>query len=133
MGGVSKEESECPLCRAVATEQPISAFIGGASWDPKVFVVLPTKETKGHRCRFMIVSKEHVTDVENPLQAEAFLYYFMRTHGTEVFDILMPTHATVTTHFHRVACSTDDSEATDWEQIFRTERITVRNVKVTKK
>src|SRR5947207_3036170 len=101
--GISKEVAECPLCTAAAIETPQAAFVGGDANSPTTFVILQTKNMKGHEWRYMILTTKHVADIPNVGQAEAYLYYYMRLRGIGAFEIMEPTHSTITDHWHRVA------------------------------
>ena len=121
--GISKEVAECPLCTAAAMETPEAVFAGGRAEDPTTFVILQTKNMKGHEWRYMILTTKHVANIPNIGQAEAYLYYYMRLRGVEAFEIMEPNHATVKDHWHRVASDMETGD--DRELVGQTDRIQV--------
>src|SRR5712664_518031 len=121
--GMSKEQSECPLCTAAAMETPQCVFMGGSADNPDTLLILQTKNMKGHEWRYMIMTTKHAAMIPNAWQAEAYLYYFMRTKGITSFEILKPTHASITDHFHIVA--SDSASGEDRNLIKQTDRVQV--------
>jgi len=120
---MSKEQAECPLCTAAATENPRGVFVGGDTNHPNTLVILQTKNMKGHEFRYMILPTNHIAEIPSPGQAEAYLYYFMRGSGIKAFEIMEPTNATIKDHWHRVA--SDMETGNDRELVRQTDRIQV--------
>src|SRR5439155_26486942 len=93
--GIAKEVAECVLCTAAAMEIPQAVFAGGEANNPITFIILQTKNMKGHEWRYMIMTTKHVAEIPNEGQAEAYLYYFMRAKSVRAFEIMQPTNASI--------------------------------------
>ena len=115
--------SECPLCVAVHSEVPLKTIPSNGGI---VYVILKTKDMKGHPHRVMVVSDRHGLYVPESSRAIAALFQFIiEGHQCHDWVILSPTHATVKDHWHRVASDTDP-KGKDSLLIERTDRIEIR-------
>ena len=115
------KDNECPLCNFSNSGEKIYYQ------DDKI-VIVETKNRKGHQCRIMVVSKDHVSNVSDSLWNYA-LYKLIET-GKKVFDyspkfvIMEATFANIKTHWHLVATDLDPN-ADDFSQILKTPWIDV--------
>jgi hypothetical protein len=115
----------CRLCRALETE-PAKKRIpsNGYSWGTG-YTILPTKDKKGHKHRYMIVSNVHEEyNAEHDDRALGELIQFMLQFGVD-FTIMQPTFASIKRHWHLVA-STLEENAMDVAQIQNTPRIEIK-------
>ena len=115
----------CPLCK-IPREEVLAEF---QSWK-----LARTKTMKGHRERLMLFHREHVRRLDEGSIGQAYMLlvqagskYFSFAEKWAVFE---PVYATVPDHWHRVA-SDLDSSAEDHEQILKTPRMIIDNVKKT--
>ena len=134
LGSASSQTSEtpadCPLCKILGRETLERTFTvdynrSGRKLHERFFIV-GTKNKKGHFYRLMVVVDSHspVVSPEAENGAIAELFRFMKAFGVD-FAIMESTHATVASHWHRVA--TDfDPKAEDVKQIGDTDRLEVR-------
>lgn len=111
----------CPLCNLDLKNEIIYGEYGP-------FLVIRTKNLKGHRERIMIVHKQHVHSISNAEYEEAldFLVEIGKRvfHYTPKFVIMDSTFATITEHWHLV-CTDLDPKSEDLDQILRTKWIKV--------
>jgi len=113
--------NHCPLCNLNLKEEIIYGEYGP-------FLVLRTKDLKGHRERIMIVHKRHVHNVEWK-EFEAAIEFLIEI-GKKAFDyapkfvIMDTTFATITEHWHLV-CTDLDPKSDDFQQILGTKWIKV--------
>jgi len=91
---------ECRLCRIINNEN--DKFL----YEDEFVIIVPTNKMKGHKKRIMIVSKSHL---DNNIEITTFEDIF-RKYCYEYFDeeptciIASPEYATITNHWHRIAC-----------------------------
>ena len=116
-------KNHCPLCSLDLSKERIF-------YEDSFFVVLRTKALKGHRERFMIVSKEHVHDISHEA-FESALDIVVRIGrklfcGSGKFIIMDSTFATINQHWHLV-CTDLDPKSDDFEQILKTNWLRVIN------
>jgi len=113
--------SECSLCSLRLEEEVIYGEYGP-------FLVLQTKDLKGHRERIMIVIKEHVHNIPFNLYEGAL--DFLVEIGKRVFNytpkfvIMDSTFATNKQHWHLVATDLDPNSE-DFQQILNTKWVKV--------
>ncbi len=90
------------------------------------FFIVGTKNKKGHFYRLMVVADSHSPTVSPEAEngAVAELFKFMKDFGVD-FAIMESTHATVASHWHRVATDLHPT-AEDVKQIGDTDRLEVR-------
>jgi len=117
----SAKAKKCPLCDIDLNEEKVY-------WDVPAFVILKTKDLKGHKERIMIVYKAHRHEI--PYEAyEAALDALIKI-GKKVFNytskfvIMDSTFATINEHWHLVATDLDP-KSEDFDQILRTKWIKV--------
>lgn len=115
------QTKNCQLCKARLSEKLVMFD------ETDTYAILPTKDKKGHKFRYMVVSLEHTTEPCNPEQGVSFLFSVMKQFGVD-FTIMEPDHATVKDHWHRVA-SDFKEDSKDVEQMVNTNRIEVRHIK----
>ena len=114
-------KNKCPLCNLNLKEEVILGEYGP-------FLVLRTKDLKGHRERIMIVIKRHVHNIPFKLYEEAL--NFLVEVGKRVFSytpkfvIMDSTFATIREHWHIVATDLDPNSK-DFQQILKTKWIQV--------
>ena len=107
----------CPLCSMDLSKEIIF-------YEDGYFLVLRTKKLKGHRERFMIISKEHIHTLHSQLHYEVAIEILVKV-GTTLFKgrgkfiIMDSTFATINEHWHLV-CSDLDPKADDFDQILAT-------------
>lgn len=112
---------KCPLCSLKLDEEVVYGEYGP-------FLVLRTKDLKGHRERIMIVIKVHTHNIGFHLYEEAL--NFLVEVGKRVFSytpkfvIMDSTFATINEHWHLVATDLDPNSE-DFQQILRTKWIRV--------
>lgn len=118
-------KSKCPLCSLNLEEEVILGEYGP-------FLVLRTKDLKGHRERIMIVIKRHVHNIPFSLYEEAidFLYEVGKRvfSYTPKFVIMDNTFATIREHWHLVATDLDPNSE-DFQQILKTKWVWVADPK----
>jgi len=119
-------EKECGCCRAY--KEKTGSSVGGwfhAEDHYEWFRIVPTKDSKGHELRLMVVSKRHAAHVGYESEAKMELIKQMLAHGSD-FAVFQPTHATIPDHWHIVASTLGESNASDTYQIQDTDRIEIR-------
>jgi len=113
--------ANCPLCELDLQKEKIF-------YEDYSFIVLRTKNLKGHRERIMIVYKRHQHTI--PYKAYERALNIISQIGREVFKytpkfvILDSTFATINDHWHLVA-SDLDPKSEDFDQILATRWIKV--------
>jgi hypothetical protein len=114
----------CSLCEAIKSEAE-EVWIAPAYEGHTDFEILKTKAMKGHKFRYMIVSRVHMDNVGGQAwrYAAGRLIEFMMEKCDEDFVVMYPDHATIKDHFHLVACDIADGD--DLEQIQNTKRFEV--------
>ena len=106
----------CPLCDLDLSKEKIFH-------EDNAFIILRTKNLKGHKERIMLVYKPHVHTL-SMIEIDAALELLERV-GRRVFNyapkfiIMDSTFATITEHWHLVATDLD-CKSTDHEQILET-------------
>jgi len=117
----------CNLCTAVSNE-PEEAFILPLYEGGLAFEILKTKDSKGHKHRYMVVAERHTETVSEfeANYAMGRLFEFMLSRKLDMFTILQPTHASIKNHWHLVSSSMDIGN--DEDKIADTQRIEVRLV-----
>ena len=111
----------CPLCNLKLEDEVIHGEYGP-------FLVLRTKDLKGHKERIMIVYKEHVHRI-NWKEYDAAIEFLIEV-GKRVFNytpkfvIMDSTFATITEHWHLV-CTDLDPKSDDFDQIIKTKWLKV--------
>jgi len=89
----------CPLCSIPKNETLLYE-------DNNVYLV-PTKDTKGHKVRVMVATKNHTTQPTFIEQTKAYavlLNYMNNLMQDQDWFIVSNQHATIPEHFHIVAC-----------------------------
>lgn len=123
-GNIVKETKvmvECPLCKLDLSQEKVF-------YEDQFFVVLRTKNLKGHKERIMIVSKSHVHRI--PMKAYESALDIVERFGriifkyTNKFVIMDSTFATINQHWHLVVTDLDP-KSEDIEQILKTRWIKV--------
>lgn len=110
-------KSECPLCKLDLSEEKVF-------YRDDFFVVIRTKDLKGHKERIMIVSMAHVRLPTMSREIDVAVEILERI-GRRVFNyapkfvIMDSTFATIKQHWHLVA-SDLDKNSNDFEQILKT-------------
>jgi hypothetical protein len=113
--------TECPLCKLDLKQEKIF-------YDDRSFLVLRTKDLKGHKERIMVVYKRHehtisykalerALDLLSEIGRKVFSY-------TPKFVIMDTTFATINDHWHLVGTDLDP-RSKDFEQILSTRWIKV--------
>jgi hypothetical protein len=91
---------KCKLCEAIKNEKPVFTF--------EDYIILSTKNMKGHHKRVMIVSKEHKKDlppIEKQHVMNVFILFCQNYFDEEpTFAMCEPTYATIPEHWHIIAC-----------------------------
>jgi hypothetical protein len=112
---------QCPLCGLDLKKEKIY-------YDDKSFLVLRTKNLKGHKERIMIVYKRHEHTV--PYKAFERALDLLSEIGKKVFSytpkfvIMDATFATINDHWHLVGTDLDP-KSKDFDQILATKWIKV--------
>jgi hypothetical protein len=112
---------QCPLCRLDLKKEKIY-------YDDKSFLVLRTKNLKGHKERIMIVYKQHEHTI--PYKAFERALDLLSDIGKKVFSytpkfvIMDTTFATINDHWHLVGTDLDP-KGKDFDQILSTRWIKV--------
>jgi hypothetical protein len=112
-------DENCALCNAIKSEIQLDYYAG--------FVILKTKNKKGHAKRCMVVTSNHRRQLKQPEEdtATAFLFRFIESqHRDHDWTIMQPTHASIPEHWHLVASTLDEGE--DQYLIEDTDRIEIR-------
>lgn len=113
--------TECPLCKLDLKTEKIF-------YDDRSFLILRTKDLKGHKERIMIVYKQHehtisfkalerALDLLSDMGRKVFSY-------TPKFVIMDATFATINDHWHLVGTDLDP-KSKDFDQILSTRWIKV--------
>ena len=111
----------CPFCELDLTSEKIY-------YEDRSFIVLKTKDLKGHRERIMIVYKEH--QHTTPYKAFELALDILYEIGKKVFSytpkfvIMDLTFATINDHWHLVVTDLDP-RSEDFDQILATRWIRV--------
>lgn len=114
-------ENKCPLCNLDLKKETIYGEYGP-------FVVIRTKDLKGHKERIMIVHKQHIHNVKWQ-EFEAAIEFLIEI-GKKIFSyspkfvIMDTTFATIKEHWHLVATDLS-AKSEDFEQILDTKWIKV--------
>ena len=91
---------KCKLCEAVKKEKPIFAF--------EEYVILSTKNMKGHHKRIMLVSREHkksLAPIEERHVMDIFTIFCQHHFDEEpTFALVESTYASIPDHWHKIAC-----------------------------
>ena len=104
--------SECPLCNILDNEKIL--------FEDDIIFIVSTKYMKGHKKRVMIVSKEHIRNIENEqYQLQKFIDFCKDYFDEPTFALCEPTFATLPEHWHYVACDWIGNE--DIKQLHYTE------------
>ena len=112
---------QCPLCRLDLKKEKIY-------YEDKSFLVLRTKNLKGHKERIMIVYKQHEHTI--PYKAFERALDLLSDIGKKVFSytpkfvIMDTTFATINDHWHLVGTDLDP-KSKDFAQILATKWIKV--------
>lgn len=112
---------KCPLCNLELHEEEIF-------YEDSTFLILRTKDLKGHKDRIMIVTKEHVHSISYIMYEAALL--IAEKIGriifayTPKFVIMDSTFATIKEHWHLVMTDLD-SKSEDFDQILLTRWVKV--------
>lgn len=118
---VEMTDTKCPLCNLDLAKELIY-------YDDPSFIVLQTKDLKGHVERIMIVYREHCHNV--PFKVLESALDILANVGMKVFKytpkfiIMDSTFATINEHWHLVATDLDP-KSKDFDQILRTKWIKV--------
>ena len=113
--------NNCPLCNLELHKEEIF-------YEDAAFIILRTKDLKGHRERMMIVSKEHVHSVDYITYDVAL--GVVEEIGKKIFSyapkfvIMDSTFATIKEHWHLVATDLDP-KSKDFDQILLTKWVKV--------
>jgi len=93
---------DCPLCKALENEK--DKFL----YEDDSFVILPTKDMKGHHKRIMIVIKTHYQFHPSIIEKKAVKMFidFCRKYFDEepTFALVESTYARIPQHWHKIAC-----------------------------
>lgn len=115
-------EKECPLCNLNLTEEHIR-------YNGRKFLVLDTKNKKGHKERIMVIIKKHGVNHPKKLLYRAIQQLIIE--GKKIFPldfILMgDKFSSVNSHWHIVASDTDPN-ADDYKQVMDTPFILILNI-----
>jgi len=91
---------KCKLCEAIKNEKPIFMF--------EDYIIVSTKNMKGHHKRIMIISKGHqkdLTPIENQHVMSVFTLFCQNYFDEEpTFALVDSTYASIPDHWHRIAC-----------------------------
>lgn len=115
----------CPLCN-VWEREPDNVF-----FENDKFVVMRTKNLKGHKERVMILSKEHVADINTEFTE---VLYFLRETIKPLFQytskvvVMDRTYGSIPDHWHYVVTDLDPN-SDDFYQVLGTPWIEVIHVK----
>lgn len=116
-----KESVKCPLCSLDLSKEKVF-------YDATPFMVIRTKDLKGHRERIMIVLTEHLHEIpfkEFEIALDILVEVGKRVFRyTPKFVIMDSTFATINEHWHLVATDLD-SKTEDFDQILATKWIKV--------
>jgi len=89
---------ECKLCQAIKNELPL--------YEDKNFVILHTKNMKGHHKRIMIVYKKHLKRIPDEKAClrkfKEFCYGYFNEEPT--YALVEGTYASIPNHWHKIAC-----------------------------
>lgn len=98
--------SECRLCNALINEK--KDYLYEDDWT----VILPTKNMKGHKKRIQVISKDH--SMLAPTYATQKFIDFCKKYFDEepTFVLNEPANATITDHWHLVACDWKGDDVT---------------------
>ena len=113
--------TQCPLCRLDLKKEKIY-------YDDRLFLVLRTKDLKGHKERIMVVYKQHEHTI--PYKALERALDLLSDIGRKVFSytpkfvIMDATFATINDHWHLVGTDLDP-KGKDFDQILATRWIKV--------
>ena len=92
----------CPLCELLKTEKDKILH------DSKYFVIVPTKDMKGHKKRVMTVFKHHASSIPRDIEKlliKAFVKWCEEYFDEEpTFALVDSTYASIVGHWHRIAC-----------------------------
>jgi hypothetical protein len=120
-GVVNLSTIQCPLCKLDLKKEKIY-------YEDRSFLVLRTKELKGHRERIMVVYKRHEHTI--PYKALERALDLLSEMGRKVFSytpkfvIMDATFATINDHWHLVGTDLDP-KSKDFDQILATRWIKV--------
>lgn len=118
---VSLSNIMCPLCRLDLKKEKIY-------YDDRSFLVLRTKDLKGHKERIMVVYKQHEHTI--PYKALERALDLLSDIGRKVFSytpkfvVMDATFATINDHWHLVGTDLDP-KSRDFDQILATRWIKV--------
>ena len=116
-----KEGKKCPLCGLDLSKEKVF-------YDSTPFMVIRTKDLKGHRERIVIVLTEHRHEI--PFKTYEIALDILTEIGKRVFKyvpkfvIMDSTFATINEHWHLVATDLDP-KTEDFDQILATKWIKV--------
>ena len=107
----------CPLCELDLSKEKIHLQNG-------YFLVLSTKDLKGHKERIMVVSFEHTHSLPSRLHYDSAIEILTKIgkkvfKGAGKFVIMDSTFATINQHWHLVATDLDP-KSEDFELILKT-------------
>jgi hypothetical protein len=120
-GVVSLSTTQCPLCKLDLKKEKIY-------YDDRSFLVIRTKDLKGHKERIMVVYKQHEHTI--PYKALERALDLLSDMGRKVFSytpkfvIMDATFATINDHWHLVGTDLDP-KSKDFDQILSTRWIKV--------
>lgn len=121
MSGVNLTTTSCPLCSLNLKKEKIYC-------EDRSFIVLRTKDLKGHKERIMVVYKRHEHTI--PYKALERALDLLSDIGRKVFSytpkfvIMDATFATINDHWHLVGTDLDP-KSKDFDQILSTRWIKV--------
>lgn len=111
-------DPNCSLCNLQDKENDEKIY-----YQDDEIIIVDTKDKKRHRCRIMVVVKDHVINVSDDLLLYA-LHKLIQV-GKEVFSytpkfvIMEATFATIKAHWHLVATDLNP-DSDDFNQILKT-------------
>jgi len=111
-------DNKCSLCSILERETPIVQ-------NNLVFLV-PTKDMKGHKIRFMVVTKRHVKEPSFEELTECYIMLFR--YADLVKDncfrlyVISGLYASVPEHFH-IMCCDDECTEEEYKQLQKTPKV----------
>lgn len=116
---------DCPLCLLNLSKETVF-------YEDGYFIVLRTKNLKGHKERIMIISKEHIHTLHSQIHYDAAFEIITKVgrklfKGCGKFIVMDSIFATINEHWHLV-CTDLDPLSDDFEQILATKWLGVYDV-----
>ncbi len=113
------DDDDCPLCNLNVSSESVRHL-------DESFMILDTKNRKGHKNRIMVITEEHV--IKHPKQVLDRAITTLIEIGRELFDsdfcLLSDKFSSVKNHWHIVA---SDLDGDDYGQIMSTPFVLIQN------